>query len=132
MPASQKTLFLPYNFPNSQVLYNYVFGYNETHMGLVLDYGSGLNHHESANVEVANVEVGEEFPGRSGDVNFYVRMGFQCANRNALKICSIHACTHTQRHTYTTETRTHKHFLGHKIHRGWTGNFCSVWRWGVV
>ena len=78
---SWKTLYLPRNFPTSQVLCNYAFGYNETHVGLVLDYGSVLNHHESA-----NVEVGEEHPG--GGVHFYVRMGVQCGNRNAPKICS--------------------------------------------
>ena len=90
MPATWKTLFLPKNFPKSQVLRNYVFGHNETHMGLVLDYGSVLNHHESANVKPAAV------PG-SNNVHFQVRMGFQYANRNALKICSIHAhITHTQ------------------------------------
>ena len=73
MLPSWKTLFLPDNFPTSQVLCNYVFAYNETHGGLVIDYGSISNHHESV-----NVEAGEESPGGLGDVHFYVRMGFQC------------------------------------------------------
>ena len=71
-----------------QALRNYVFNYNETHIGLVLDYGSLINHHESA-----NVKAGEEVPG-SNKVNFQVLMGFQYAHRNALKICSVHVyCT---------------------------------------
>ena len=59
-------LFLPKNFPNNQALYNYVFGYNETHIGLVLDYGSLFNHHESANAEATRVTG-------SGNIDFYVR-----------------------------------------------------------
>ena len=69
--AIRKTLFLPNNFPPYEFVHNYVFGYNKTHMALVLDYGSLLNHHESA-----NVKAGEEVPG-SNKVNFQVRMGFQ-------------------------------------------------------
>merc|ERR1719174_2768806 len=61
VPVSWKTLFLPNNFPNNQVLYNYVFCHNETHMALVLDYGSVLNHHESANVEEVPVSNNVEF-----------------------------------------------------------------------
>ena len=120
---SWKTLFLPGNFPTRQALCNYAFGYNATHVALVLDYGSVLNHHESA-----NVEVGEEYPG--GGVHFYVRMDFQCGNRNAPKICCINACMHTYR--YTIETRIHQNFQGHKRHRSWTGNFGSVWQCEVV
>ena len=71
MPVSWKTLFLPQNFPESQDLPNYVFGYSEMHMGLVLDYGSLFNHHESANAKAR-----EDFPG-SNNVDFQVRMGFQ-------------------------------------------------------
>ena len=70
VPASQKTLFLPNNFPNSEALYHYVFGYNTTHMGLILDYGSLFNHHESA-----NVEAGGEVAG-SSNVEFIVRLVF--------------------------------------------------------
>ena len=97
MEISWKTLFLPNNFPSGQVLRNYGFGYNETHTGLVLDYGSLLNHHESP-----NVEVGEEFP-KSNKVHFQVRMSFEYFHCNAVTMCGIHVCTHT----YTTETRTH-------------------------
>ena len=71
---SSKTLFLPEYFPESQVLGNYVFGYNKTHMGLILDYGSLFNHHESA-----NVEAGGEVAG-SSNVEFMVRLGFQAFN----------------------------------------------------
>ena len=78
MLASWKTLFLPENFLNTrQVLGNYVFAYNETHMSLILDYGSVLNHHESANVEAAKV------PG-SKNLHFQVLMGCLCVNRNFL------------------------------------------------
>ena len=51
MPVTSRTLFLPDNIPKNQILYNYVFSFNETHIGLFLDYGSLLNHHESANVK---------------------------------------------------------------------------------
>ena len=71
------TLFLPHNFPKSQFLRNYVFGHNDTHMALVLDYGSILNHHENANVQAA------EF-AQSNNIHFRVRVGFVCANRNVL------------------------------------------------
>ena len=116
--VSWKTLLLPKNFPHNQVLYNYIFGHNETHNGLVLDYGSLLNHHESANVKAGHFEG-------SYNVEFKVRAGFQRANLNALKIC-VYVYMHAHIHTYTTETRTHKHFQGHKAHRGWSGNFGSV------
>jgi len=72
VPVSWDTLFLPRNFPNSQVLCNYAFGYNETHMGLVLDYGSLLNHHENA-----NVKAGKKFIPGSSNVHFKVCIGFQ-------------------------------------------------------
>ena len=86
VPAIWKALFLPQNFPVSQVLHNYVFEYNETHMLLVIDYGSILNHHESANVKPVVV------PGT--DVAYFrVRMGFRCESRNVLKIYNMHACT---------------------------------------
>ena len=49
--AIWKTLLLPINFPPYEFVHNYVFGYNKTHIALVLDYGSLLNHHESANVK---------------------------------------------------------------------------------
>ena len=70
VPVTTRTLFLPDNIPKNQILYNYVFGYNETHMGLFLDYGSLLNHHESANTK-AGVKV-----RGSNNVYFQVRMGF--------------------------------------------------------
>ena len=73
LPATWKTLYLPENFPKSQILRNYVFGHNETHMALVLDYGSLFNHHESANVEVLGFSVLSHVP-------FQVRMGFVYAN----------------------------------------------------
>ena len=82
MQVSWKTLFLPQNFPENQVLRNYVFGYNETHMALALDYGSILNHHESANAKA--VRFFGLPPGN--DLQFRVRMGFVCGNHNVLKI----------------------------------------------
>ena len=84
--VSSKTVFLTENFPESQVLGNYVFGYNKTHIGLVLDYGSIFNHHGSP-----NAKAGQEISG-SNKIRFQVRMGFQDANCNVLNRCSIHAC----------------------------------------
>ena len=72
MPVSRKTLFLPKNFARDQLFNNYILGDNETHMDLVLDYGSLFNHHESAN---AKAEEQEEAPG-SRNFHVQVRMGF--------------------------------------------------------
>ena len=91
LPVSWETLFLPRNFPDGQDLSNYIFDHNETHMGLVLDYGSLFNHHESA-----NAKAGEEFLG-SNKVHFQVRLVFQDAHCNVLKVFSIYAgILHTQ------------------------------------
>ena len=125
MPISWKTLFLPKNFPSDQAIRNYVFGNNNTHMGLVLDYGSLLNHHESP-----NVQAGKAIPG-SNKVHFQVRTGVQHFHRSAAKICGTHACmdtcTHTQqRHVHITN------FQGHKKHSGWTGTVGSIWRRELV
>ena len=67
IPVTWKTLLLPTNFPKSQALRNYVFNHNETHMALVIDYGSIMNHHEKANVEAVKF-------ARSYDGHFQVRM----------------------------------------------------------
>ena len=45
------TLFLPNNFSPLSIGY-YIFAYNDTHVAMPLDYGSLLNHHESANTDV--------------------------------------------------------------------------------
>ena len=71
LPVNWKTLFLPKNFPSGQAIRNYVFGHNETHMSLVLDYGSLANHHESRNAKIA-----KEFPG-SNKLDFQVRTRFE-------------------------------------------------------
>ena len=76
------TLFLPSNFPKSQIVLNYVFGYNETHSALAVDYGSLVNHHDSFNVEASGDD----------DTQFHVRRGF--TNHNVLQICSMYAFTH--------------------------------------
>ena len=89
--ATWKTLFLPENFPKCHVR-NYVFGHNHTHMAFVLDYGSVLNHHESANVK-AVVDIHRP---ASDNVHFQVRRGFVCANHNALKITCMHAHKHNK------------------------------------
>ena len=101
LPANWKTLLLPNNFPKNQILRNYVFHYNETHMGLVLDYGSVFNHHESANVRPVEVPP-------SDNVHFRVRMGFvffvcesQCSKTYA--VC-MHACIHAHIHNRYTNT----------------------------
>ena len=82
LPGTWKTLFLPENFPKNQALYNYVFGHNKTHMALALDYGSVLNHHESANVQAEHFS---ELPPMN-DIQFRVCMGIVCGNRNVLKM----------------------------------------------
>ena len=81
------TLYLPYNLPGSQIVSNYIFSHNKTHSGLVIDYGSLLNHHESPNTKTA------EMFGSGPNIHFQVRRGFQCVNRNVLKI-SMHAHIH--------------------------------------
>ena len=118
LPATWKTLFLPANFPTNQPLRNSVFGHNKTHMALALDYGSVLNHHESANVHA--VHFTELPPGN--EIQFQVCMGFVCGNRIVLENA---VCMHVS--THTTDTRTHIHFQGHKRYRGWTGSFGPVW-----
>ena len=85
---SRMTLLLPKTFPRGQAPRDYVFGHNETHMALSLDYGSIINHHESFNVEAVNI------PG-SEDVHFQVRMGCLCENRNFLKNMQYAVCMHT-------------------------------------
>ena len=77
---SWRTLFLPKNFPRRQAAWYYLFGHNKTHMALVLDYGSLVNHHESANTRHTGFN----------NIHFQVRRDFQCANRNVVKICSIY------------------------------------------
>ena len=114
--VSSKTLFLPQHFPESHVLGNYAFGYNKTHIGLVLDYGSIFNHHKSP-----NVKAGEKFPG-SNKIHFQVRMRFQEANCNVLKKMQ-YTCMHAQQRCEHINP-----FQGHKRHRCWTGNFGLVWR----
>ena len=93
MLRSWKTLYLPYNLPRSQVVRNYVFAHNQTHMALVIDYGSLLNHHKDANVKTFGIL------GSHPKLHFQVRRGVQCANCNVLKI-SMHAHMHN-RYTYT-------------------------------
>ena len=73
---------MPTNFPKRQALRNYVFGHNETHMALVLDYGSVLNHHENANVEAV------QFP-QLHNVNFQVNMFFMYANLNIVRLSNM-------------------------------------------
>ena len=119
LPATWKTLFLPENFPSEHIIRNYVFGHNDTHVALALDYGSLFNHHERANVQAV------DFPLLNDNVYFEVRRGFVYTNRNVLNVC-------VRMHAYTKDTRTHTHFQGHKRHRAWTGNFGSVRRCGMV
>ena len=84
MLRSWATLLLPLNIPGSQIVHSYTFGHNETYMSLALDYGSLINHHESANA-------------RAGRPDFRVRRAFRRANYNVLKTCNMYACAHTQR-----------------------------------
>ena len=91
VPIVGKTLLLPKSFPSGQAIRNYVFGHNETHMTLVLDYGSLLNHHENRNMKAAEVQ-------------FQVRTRFEYFPRNAVKICGIHACIHVHMHNRDKST----------------------------
>ena len=79
---SWMTMFLPLNFPIDQAAWNYVFGLNETHKALALDYASVANHHESANTKVIHLL------GLKHNIEFQVRRDFQYANHNVLKIRS--------------------------------------------
>ena len=106
LPALWATLFLPNNIPHTEIVHKYVFGFNNTHMALVTDYGSLFNHHDSANVKHVSI-------GGTEAAYFEVSMGFKCANHNVLKTCMQN----------TTEVRTHKHFQGHQKHPCWTRDF---------
>ena len=53
---SWMTLYLPRNFPRGQTPRYYVFSHNKTHMAWDLDYGSIINHHESANARAAGAD----------------------------------------------------------------------------
>ena len=68
---------------------NYMFGHNKTHKALVIDYGSLLNHHESANTKAVLIL------GSNPNIHFKVCRGFQCVNRNILKI-SMRAHIHNR------------------------------------
>ena len=82
---------------------NYVFGHNQTHMALALDYGSVLNHHEDANVQACHFA---EFPP-GNDVQFQVCLGFVCGNVIFLKnAVGMHASAHINTHNRYTDTCT--------------------------
>ena len=87
---------MPENLPPSQVLHNYAFNYNDTHMALIIDYGSVLNHHESANAQA--VRISQLAPVRK--LQFQVRMGFVCGNRNVLK-SAVCMCAITELNIHT-------------------------------
>ena len=76
---SWMTLFLPNNFPKSEAIHNYIFGHNKTHRALVLDYGSLMNHRESANTKA--ISANETPPKTQNEnIHFQVRAGFPCGN----------------------------------------------------
>ena len=77
------TLFLPNNFPPRQIAECYIFGHNKTHMALDLDYGSIINHHESANARA-------KVAGVHNSMHYWVR-GFYCENR----VCIHNSKTYT-------------------------------------
>ena len=73
------TLFLPKTFPlDHQATRDYTFGHNNTHMALSLDYGSLMNHHESANVRSGH-QLG------SDAMQFQVHRSFRFAIHNVSK-----------------------------------------------
>ena len=94
---SWMTLLLPRNIPPRQSPRCYVFAHNKTHSALDLDYGSIINHHESANARATGVD----------NMHYRVRGNSMC-DRNVQKLCSIHKyrhkyihkCIHTYIHTY--------------------------------
>ena len=94
------TLFLPYNFPKSEAISNYVFGHNKTHRALVLDYGSLINHRESANTKAGRI-VEHPVIGLN-DLVFVVRRGCQYVNPNVLKKMQ-HTCTQMQNKLQTPD-----------------------------
>ena len=57
-------------------------------------------------------------------------VGFQRAKCNVQKLCN--AYIHAYTNAYITDTRPHNYFQGLKRHRGWTGNFYSVWQRALV
>ena len=137
MLRSWKTLFLPRTLPRSQDPWHYTFGHNKTHMALSLDYASLVNHHEHFNAGAP--------PGGIGPTGIYfqVRRGFQFAIAMFQKYAAcIHAYIHKYKHKFirvcimhyvlcmcTHHIHVHiKLFEGHERHRGWTGNFYSVWQ----
>ena len=71
MLQSWMTLFLPKTFPKSEAVDNYLFFHNVTHSALVLDYGSIMNHHESANTQAIRYMDDE-------NLHFQVRMEISC------------------------------------------------------
>ena len=80
---SSMTLLLPRNIPGFQTLLCYGFGHNKTHMFLDLDYGSIINHHESANAAAMRVN------------NMYYRVrGFSVCESQCSKTM-YHTCMHT-------------------------------------
>ena len=101
---SWMTLFLPKSFPRRQTLRCYSFGHNETHMALDLDYGSIINHHESANARAEAVD------------NMYYRVrGFSMFESQCSKTVQhthIYTRIYVCMHAYTTDTRTHNPFQG--------------------
>ena len=97
------TLFVPHNFPQGVSVWYYVFGYNETHSAMPLDYGSLLNHHKNSNT----------YPFSTADLNsnlhFQVRGIFPYANH-------MHTYLHHTRanlyiHTYMHYRRMYTHTI---------------------
>ena len=77
MLRSSTTLVLPGTIPGLQTPLYYSFGHNRTHIVLDLDYGSIINHHESANAEAMRVD----------NMYYAVRGFFMCESEQ--KLCSI-------------------------------------------
>ena len=79
-----------------QILRNYVFGHNETHLMLDLDYGSIINHHESANARA------------SGDNDYmYYLVRVQWTSSHVLKLYTMNTCAH-KRHMSTATPKATK------------------------
>ena len=85
---SWMTLLLPQSFPQHEMLRCYVFGRSKTDMALDLDYGSIINHHESANAVAAAVKSAD---ARAGGYMHYRVCGLSMFKLQCKKKLCMHA-----------------------------------------
>ena len=88
MLRSRVTLSLPGGNPGLQTLRCYAFAHNKTHMGVDLDYGSIINHHESANTEAIGIKK----------MYYRVREFLMCESQCSKPMQHTHMHTHMHTH----------------------------------